>query len=99
MGSLFDNDEDVEIASTRSCRSRHYSASSGASQPPTSESEGMFDGRYGEDGDDDEDDAKELPARTSVRPQPSKPSAWVNLSKRDAALKSEVCVLLIILLF
>jgi hypothetical protein len=88
VGSLFDNDEDVEIASTRSRRtgSRHDSVSSRASRPLTSESDGMFG--LGEDEVDDEENAEELPPRSS------KQRTRVSLSKRDAALKSEVRSLL-----
>lgn len=96
VSTLFDDDEDVEIASTRSHRSRRYSASSGASRPITSESEGMFDSQYGmnEDEVDEEDDAEELPARMSVPPRSSKQRNRVGQSKREAALKSEVSSLL-----
>ena len=95
MGSLFDDDEDVEIASSRSLLSRRYSASSGASRPPTSESEGAFDGYYDLDKDevDDEDEAEELPAKTSVPSRSStkqRTQVTGGLRKRDAALKSEV---------
>jgi hypothetical protein len=48
----------------------------------------MFDGHY--DLGDDEDDAKELPVRTSVLSRSSKQCTQVGLSKRDAVLKSEV---------
>jgi hypothetical protein len=82
------------MASTRSRDSRlnrRYSASSGASRPPTSESEGIFDGHYdlGEDEIDDKDDTEELPTRTSVSSRSSKRRP-TQVSKRDAALKSEV---------
>jgi len=87
VARLFDDDEDVEVVSSTRSHSRRHSASSGASRPPTSESEGMFDGRYV----DDEDDAEELPAKI---PRSSKQrSTRVGQSKRDAALKSEVRLL------
>ena len=94
MGTLFDDDEDIEIASSRSLLSRRGSASSGASRPPSSGSEGMFDGYYDLDKDDldDEDDAEELPAKTSV-PSRSSKQRTQGPRKRDAALKSEVCSL------
>jgi hypothetical protein len=90
VGSLFDDDQDVEIASIRSHRSRGYSASSGASRPPTSESDGIFDGQYGlgEDEGDDEGGDAELSSRPSK--QRTRVASRVGLSKRDAALKSEV---------
>jgi len=55
--ALFENDNDVEIASSRSHRSRRDSSSE-ASRPPTSESEGMFDdpGDSGEEEVDDDDE-------------------------------------------
>ena len=92
MGTLFDDDEDVEVASSRSRLSRRGSASSGASRPPSSGSEGMFDGYYDLDKDDldDEDEAEDLPAKTSVPSQSSKQRTQVVPRKRDAALKSEV---------
>jgi hypothetical protein len=52
----------------------------------------MFDGHYdlGDDENDDEDDAEELPVRTSIPSRSSKQRTQVGLSKRDAVLKSEV---------
>ena len=63
--------------------------------PPTSESEGAFDGYYDLDKDevDDEDEAEELPAKTSVPSRSStkqRTQVTGGLRKRDAALKSEV---------
>ena len=72
---LFDDNLDVEVASTSS----RYSASSGVSQPATSESEGFLD-RYHLDDEDDDD--KKL--NTSIAKKENK------LKKRDDALKSEV---------
>jgi hypothetical protein len=64
--ALFDDDnDDIEMASIKSRRSR-YRSSSEASRPPTSESEGAFDVHT----DDDDDD--ELPAQVSTSSQKSK---------------------------
>jgi hypothetical protein len=66
VATLFDNDDDVVIASSiKSRRSRHGS-SSDASRPPTSESEGVFDAN--EDNEDDD----EFPAHISTSSQKSK---------------------------
>ena len=53
---LFENDNNVEIASSRSCHSWQDSSSE-ALQPPTSDSEGMFDnpGDSGEEEVDNDD--------------------------------------------
>ena len=62
--TLFDDDDndDIEMASIKSRRSRHGSSSE-ASRPPTSESEGVFD--VNEDNDDDD----EFPAHVSTSSQ------------------------------
>ena len=84
MGSLFDDDQDVEIASTKSHRSRR-SASSGASQPATSESDGIFDSLYGlgeDEGEDEGGDAEPLPARPRSSKQRTQVTSRVGLSKQ-----------------
>jgi len=68
--ALFDgDDDDVEMASIKSHRSRHGSSSE-ASRPPTSESEAVFDVK--DDNDADSDD--EFPARVSPSSRKSKQS-------------------------
>ena len=62
--SLFENDNNVEIASSRSHRSRQDSSSE-ASRPPTSDSEGMFD-NPGDSGEEEVDDNDDFPRRVSV---------------------------------
>ena len=63
--TLFDDDNNIEIASIKSHCSRH-GASSEASRPPTSESEGVFDV------DEDNEDDDEFPAHISTSLQKSK---------------------------
>ena len=50
--ALFNDNDDIEMASIKSRCSRHGSSSE-ASRPPTSESEGIFDAN---DDDDNEDE-------------------------------------------
>ena len=57
--ALFNDDDDIEMPSIKSRRSRHGSSSE-ASHPPTSESEGIFDAN------DDDDDEDEFPAQVST---------------------------------
>ena len=75
---LFDDDLDVEVASTRS----HYSASSGVSRPATSKSEGFLD-RYHLDNEDDDDEK----LNASIAKKENK---LASKKKCDDALKSEV---------
>ncbi|KAF8808311.1 hypothetical protein BYT27DRAFT_7241718 [Phlegmacium glaucopus] len=85
---LFDNDNGVKIASSRSHRSRGDSSSE-ASQPPTSESEGMFDDP-GNSGEEEVDDDSNFPRHVSVSSRGSNVSkSGQRPSKRDAALNAE----------
>lgn len=70
--SLFENDNDVEIASSRSHRSRRDSSSE-ASRPPTSESEGMFDDPR-DSGEEEVDEDGDFPRHVSVRSRGSNTS-------------------------
>ncbi|KAF8803277.1 hypothetical protein BYT27DRAFT_7260312, partial [Phlegmacium glaucopus] len=86
--SLFDDDNDVEITTTKSDCSQQWS-SSDASRPPTSESEGMFDDR-GDSGEGEADDDDDLPQHIFTS---SRGSNWSKSGqrpcKRDAALNAE----------
>ena len=62
--SLFKNDNNVEIASSRSRRSQQDSSSE-ASRPLTSDSEGMFDDP-GDSGEEEVDDDDDFPQCVSV---------------------------------
>ena len=68
--SLFDNDNNVEIATTKSDRSRRGSSSE-ASRPPTSEFKGMFDDA-GDSGEEEIDVDDTLPPHVSETYQASK---------------------------
>jgi len=63
--SLFDNDNDIEMATTRS--------SLEASRPPTSESEGMFD-NAGNSGEEEVDEDDTFPLHVSTASRGSKQS-------------------------
>ena len=68
VATLFDNDDNVIIAS--SIKSRHtgsrHGSSSEASRPPTSESEGVFDAN------EDNEDNNEFPVHISTSSRKSK---------------------------
>jgi hypothetical protein len=73
VASLFDDDNDLEIAATKSDRSRRGSSSE-ASRPPTSESEGMFDDMAGDSGKEEVDNDDNFPAHVSTSSRGSKQS-------------------------
>ena len=75
---LFDDNLDVEVASTES----HYSASSGVSRPATSESEGFLD-QYHLDNEDNDDEK----LNASIAKKENK---LASKKKHDDALKSKV---------
>ncbi|PPR00388.1 hypothetical protein CVT26_009669 [Gymnopilus dilepis] len=69
---LFDNDDGVEMASIRSGLS-----SSEVSRPPTSESEGMFDGLHDQDDDDDEEEEAPRKRRASKGKATKREAAFI----------------------
>ncbi|PPQ66418.1 hypothetical protein CVT26_011287 [Gymnopilus dilepis] len=79
---LFDNDDNVEMASMKSGRSR--ASSSEVSRPPTSESEGpWWDGFNGSE-DEGESEVDEIPGQKKKSSTANKPA-----TKRDIALAQE----------
>ena len=62
--SLFENDNNVEIASSRSCHSWQDSSLE-VLQPPTSDSEGMFD-NPGDSGEEEVDNNDNFPQCVSI---------------------------------
>jgi hypothetical protein len=67
--TLFDEDDnDIEMASIKSRRSR-YGSHSEASRPPTSESEGFFDINEENDDDDEFPDQVSISSRKSKQPK------------------------------